>query len=150
MPVQAGRLPGSNKIGAEQNPAIIAQFGGLVGNQKLAGHVDRIGCNLIALTEESNDRWTFTILNSPVVNAFALPGGYVYVTRGLLAIANNEAELAGVLGHEILHVTMHHGEDCIRRNNRAGIGVVIGGKDGASDAVQLGVRLAGGCLARHS
>ena len=51
---------------------------------------------------------TFTVLDSPIVNAFAMPGGYVYVTRGLLALANSEAEVAGVLAHEIGHVTARH------------------------------------------
>ena len=69
-------------------------------------------------SEQPQGPWTFTVLDSPVVNAFAVPGGYIYVTRGLIALANDEAELAGVIGHEIGHVT---GEHTAQRQERAGI-----------------------------
>ena len=67
-----------------------------------------IGGRLAAATELPGENFTFTVLNSPIVNAMALPGGYVYVTRGLLALAQNEAEAAGVIGHEIGHVIARH------------------------------------------
>ncbi len=60
-------------------------------------------------SHRANLKWTFTVLDSPEVNAFALPGGYVYVTRGIMAYLDSEAELAGVIGHEIGHVTARHG-----------------------------------------
>ncbi|MEJ5755964.1 M48 family metalloprotease, partial [Salmonella enterica] len=70
-----------------------------------------------------NAPFRVTLLNSPVVNAFALPGGYVYFTRGLLALANNEAELAGVIGHEIGHVTARHTAQRYSRGVMAQLGV---------------------------
>ncbi len=157
-PLQAERAAQSNQIGAQDHPHILAQFGGAIEDAKLSAYVDRVGKSLVALTEEWQETWTFTVLDSPVVNAFALPGGYVYVTRGLLALANNEAELAGVLGHEIGHVISGHGELRIKRGNRAGLGVILGtilggvfgGQDGAADAIELGAKLASGYLAQHS
>ena len=157
-PLLAERAASSDQIGAQENPKIIAQFGGTVSDSALAEYVSKIGQSLVLHTEESHESWTFTILDSPVVNAFALPGGYVYVTRGLLALANNEAELAAVLGHEIGHVISGHGEERIKKGNRAGIGVILGtilggvfgGQDGAADAIELGAKLATGYLAQHS
>lgn len=152
------RTAGSDEIGAKEHPNILREFGGAIGNKALSDYVQNLGLSLVALTTESQERWTFTVLDSPVVNAFALPGGYVYVTRGLLALANNEAELASVLGHEIGHIIAAHGEARIRRNNQAGIGVilgtilggVLGGSEGAADAIELGSTIAGGILATHS
>jgi predicted Zn-dependent protease len=71
--------------------------------------VDRIGQKLAEQSHRSNLTFTFTVLDSPEVNAFALPGGYIYITRGIMAYLNSEEELAGVLGHEIGHVTARHG-----------------------------------------
>lgn len=104
------------KIGAQADGEIIAQYG-LYENEELSEYVSQIGQDLL---EESHLRredtpqkfrdteFTFRVLNSEVVNAFALPGGYVYVTRGLLGHLNNEAQLAVVLGHEIGHVAARH------------------------------------------
>ncbi len=105
-----GLLPASQEasIGAQQHQQIVAQYGGVYNNPQLQAYVDRVGQQVARNTERSDVRYTFTLLDSPVVNAFALPGGYVYVTRGILAVANDEAELAGVLGHEIGHVTGRH------------------------------------------
>ena len=154
----AGRQAGSDQIGAAQHPAIIAQFGGEINDKTLSKYVSSVGHKMADLTDEAGDNWTFTVLDTPVVNAFALPGGYVYVTRGLLGLANNEAELAGVLGHEIGHVISGHGERRAKRQNRVGLGVVLGtilggvlgGQDGAADAIRLGTTLAGGMLASYS
>jgi len=87
---------------------IIQQFGGTVSDQKLTGYVDRVGQTLARVSDMPNVKYRFTVLDSPMVNAFALPEGDIYVTRGLLSLANSEAELAGVLGHEIAHVTDSH------------------------------------------
>src|SRR5918994_6740609 len=65
---------------------------------------------LVAATDRPDESYRVTILNSPVVNAFALPSGRLYVTRGLLALANDSAELAAVLAHEIAHVTLRHAD----------------------------------------
>ena len=89
------------EIGREQHEQVLAQFvGGLYGDTKLQQYVTGIGDRLKNVTPLKDQKFTFSLLNSDVVNAFALPGGYVYVTRGLLALARDEAEFAGVLGHE--------------------------------------------------
>lgn len=95
--------------GAKAHPDLIAEFGGVVTGPQ-AGYVETVGKNIAVQSGLSNARsdFTVTLLNSPVNNAFAVPGGYVYVTRQLTALMNNEAELAGVLGHEIGHVAARH------------------------------------------
>lgn len=87
------------------------QFHGLYGdfeNPRLQAYVESVARPLAAVSERPGLPWTFRVVDDPQVNAFALPGGYVYVTRGILAHMNSEAELAGVLGHEIGHVTARH------------------------------------------
>ncbi len=96
------------EIGAQEHPKIIEQFGGVYDDPDLGFYVARIGANLAKYSELPDLNFTFTILNDEKVNAFALPGGYVYITRGLLAIAADEAEMAGVLAHEIGHITARH------------------------------------------
>ena len=96
------------RIGREQNSQLLEAFGGAYDDPALAAYVTRIGNTLASKAERTDVTYTFTVLNSPIVNALALPGGYIYVSRGLLALAGNEAELAGVLGHEIGHVTARH------------------------------------------
>lgn len=78
-------------------------------NPGLQSYVNGIGQALVKKSHRNNIRYTFTILDDPSVNAFALPGGYIYITTGLMAYLNSEGELAGVLGHEIGHVTARHG-----------------------------------------
>ncbi len=97
------------RIGAEQHDQILAEFGGAYDDPEVAAYVDSIGQFLVLTSERPAVGFTFTVLNSPIVNAFALPGGYVYVSRGLLALASDEAELAGVIAHEIGHVAARHG-----------------------------------------
>ncbi|MEW6312866.1 MAG: M48 family metalloprotease [Pseudomonadota bacterium] len=75
---------------------------------KLQEYVDMVGQKLARNSHRSNLEFHFTVVDSPEINAFALPGGYIYITRGLLAYLNSEAELAAVLGHEIGHVTARH------------------------------------------
>ncbi len=78
-------------------------------NDRLQAYVNSIGQQLASKSHRNNINYTFTILDDPSVNAFALPGGYVYITTGLMAYLNSEGELAGVIGHEIGHVTARHG-----------------------------------------
>ena len=92
-----------NNIGAKEHPNIIKYFGGIYKDQKLKKYISSIGNKIAQNSDMPDIRWTFTILDSPIVNAFALPGGYVYVTRGLLSLANDEAEISSVIGHEIAH-----------------------------------------------
>lgn len=78
-------------------------------NPRLQSYVNNIGQQLAQKSHRNNIKYTFTVLDDPSVNAFALPGGYIYITTGLMAYLNSEGELAGVLGHEIGHVTARHG-----------------------------------------
>lgn len=110
------------RIGAEEHPKIIAQFGGAMEGTH-AEYLRELGQRLAALSDRPQGPWTFTLLNSDVINAFALPGGYVYITRGIMALAADEAELAGVIGHEIGHVVARH---AAQRYDRQ-VGAQIGG-----------------------
>ncbi len=108
-----------------EHPKIVRQFGGEVKDPALREYVASLGNSLVRHTELAGQRFTFTVLSSDIVNAFALPGGYVYVTRGLLALADSEAELAGVLAHEIGHVTGRHGESRMTRTILAQLGLGV-------------------------
>ncbi len=96
------------RIGREEHPKIIQQFGGVYDDPEVNAYVNRIGKDLAKVSELPDLKFTFTVLDDDIVNAFALPGGYIYISRGLLGLANTEAELAGVLGHEIGHATARH------------------------------------------
>ena len=96
-------------LAREQHPRILATYGGEYSDPKLERMVARVVGTLTLDPENPNQTYQITILNSPNINAFALPGGYLYVTRGLLALANDSAELAAVLAHEMAHVTANHG-----------------------------------------
>ena len=113
-----------SKIGAEEHPKVLKEFGGAYNEGGVGSYVSSIGQRLVANSELAGQRFTFTVLDSPIVNAFALPGGYVYVTRGLIALANDEAELAGVIGHEIGHVTGRHTAQRQTRGTVAGLGAL--------------------------
>ena len=92
-----------------QHPRILATYGGEYSDPKLERMVAKVVGNLTTVSGNPAQTYRITILNSPNVNAFALPGGYLYVTRGLLALANDSAELAAVIAHEMGHVTANHG-----------------------------------------
>ncbi len=113
------------EVGRQEHPKVVAEFGGVYDEAELGGYVAMIGGALVANSELPRYPFTFTVLNSPVINAFALPGGYVYVTRGLMALANSEAELAGVLAHEIGHVTARHPAQRYSRSVIADLGVTL-------------------------
>lgn len=113
--VPAGTDPDDDVVGRREHPRIIASFGGIYSNRKAEIMLARIAGRLLEATRQSDVKFTVTVLDSPDVNAFALPGGYVYVTRGILALANDENELAAVLAHEIAHVTLKHAR---ARSNR--------------------------------
>ena len=95
-------------IGAREHPRIVASYGGLYADRQAEIVLARIVGRLLAAADQPNQKFTVTILDTPEVNAFALPGGYVYVTRGILALASDTSELAAVLAHEIAHVTLRH------------------------------------------
>ena len=112
------------RLGADEHPNILEAFGGEYQNARLQQYVDTVGRRLAAHTEYQQFSYRFTLLNSPIVNAFALPGGYVYVSRGLLTLASNEAELAGVLAHELGHVNARHSAERMGAQQLASIGVI--------------------------
>jgi predicted Zn-dependent protease len=136
------------QVGRDEHPKILAQFGGQYADAQIRDYVTRLGRSLAARSEMPELDWHFTVLNSDIVNAFALPGGYVYVTRGLLALASSEAELAGVLGHEIGHVTARHSAQRYSRGLLAqggtAIATVLGGVLLGDAGAQLGQSLVGG------
>ena len=119
------------RVGRAQHPKIVKEFGGVYGSPALRAYVNAIGGKLARSAERRELKYTFTVLNSDVVNAFALPGGYIYITRGLLALAGDEAELAAVLAHELGHITaLHHaqraGQDLLAGVLVTGLGIAIG------------------------
>ena len=111
-------------IGQQQDVEIRREMG-VYNNAELQRYVNDIGQELARRSHRPNLPWSFTIVDSPAINAFALPGGFVYVTRGLLAYLDDESELAGVLGHEIAHITARHAAQAYTRQAQAGIGLMI-------------------------
>ena len=94
-------------MGQQSDPAVVAQFG-LYPDQKLQQYINTMGDRMGKISHRPELDYQFRVVDSPVINAFAVPGGYVYFTRGIMAHFNNEAQFAGVLGHEIGHVTARH------------------------------------------
>src|SRR3989440_10449993 len=94
-------------LGRDHDQQVAASIG-IYSDSGLQRYIQQFGARLAASSERSNLPWSFRVVDDPVVNAFALPGGFIYVTRGILAHLNSEAELAGVVGHEIGHVTARH------------------------------------------
>ena len=101
-------------MGQQSDPAVTAQYG-LVDDAELQAYVSRLGMSIAEISERPQLPWSFKVVDDPIVNAFALPGGFVYVTRGILLHFDSEAELMGVLGHEVGHVTARHGASQMSR-----------------------------------
>ncbi len=146
--------------GAKAHPQILAQFGEYK-DAKVQAYVNEVGQRLAKASHRPELDWHFTVLDSPDVNAFALPGGYVYVTRGIMAYMDSEADLAGVVGHEIGHVTARHGSQRATRQQSAGIGVMAatilgvvlesqGVRGAANAASQASQGIAAGYVAKYS
>jgi len=112
-------------MGKQTDPEIIASYG-VYEDADLAGYLAGVGKRLGAASHQPNVPYTFKVLDSPVVNAFAVPGGYVYVTRGILAYLNDEAELAGVISHEIGHIAARHSAQQYSKAQAAQLGLGIG------------------------
>ncbi len=112
-------------IGKEADPQIQAAYG-LYNDQALQEYIQLKGEEMAVISHRPRLTYTFRVLDSPVVNAFALPGGYVYFTRGILAQFNNEAEFMGVLGHEIGHITARHGVRQHRNTLLSQLGLIAG------------------------
>ncbi|OYW44080.1 MAG: peptidase M48 Ste24p [Sphingomonadales bacterium 12-68-11] len=140
--------PAEAQEGARYHPQFLQEFGGAMSGPQ-AAYVTQVGRNIAVQSGLANSQsaFTVTLLNSSLDNAFAIPGGYVYVTRQLVSLMNNEAELAGVLGHEVGHVAARHSarrQQAAQRNSILGaIGAVLSGVIlGNSQLGQLGQQLA--------
>jgi predicted Zn-dependent protease len=137
---RAAYLKGAKKdraLGAREHPNLLNEFGGVYKDDKVAGYVASIGGKMVANSEIPEEPFTFTLLNSSVVNAFALPGGYVYMSRQLLGLMNDEAELASVLGHEAGHVTDRHTDKRIDKSKQVGLGSILLVLGGAVTGIDL-------------
>ena len=126
------------RLGAEQHPRLLAEFGGPYEAAE-ARYVAGLGEKL-AGAAGLGGQCTFTLVNSDVVNAFAVPGCFIYVTRGLMAIVNSEDELASVLAHEVGHIVGNHSERQQKRSVLRGLGVFAVGVLTQSDRL---ARIAG-------
>jgi predicted Zn-dependent protease len=113
------------EMGRQADAEVQASFG-LYPDEGVQAYVSRLGKSLAAGSERPNLPWTFKVVDDPTVNAFALPGGYIYLTRGLMTHLNSEAELVSVLGHEIGHVTARHSASLVSRSQLAMLGLGVG------------------------
>ena len=112
-------------LGKQSDPSIVASFG-LYTDDKMQKFLNEKGQQMAKVSHRAHLNYEFKLLDSPVVNAFAVPGGYVYFTRGIMAHFNNEAEFAGVLGHEIGHVTARHSAKQYSKQMLAQVGFIAG------------------------
>ncbi len=135
------------EIGEAGKAEMLKEMGGEVKNAALRQYVDRIGKSMARMTEGTNPTlpWEFILVDSDMINAFAMPGGKVFVTRGLAAKMTNEAQLAAVLGHEIGHVTARHINDRVTRMTGTAVLVeILAGVagDDADSVRELGMQVA--------
>ncbi|MCE9588984.1 MAG: M48 family metalloprotease [Planctomycetes bacterium] len=122
------------QLGVQAQPAFTKDNGGEIPSPAIRSYVNDLGHRLAAASERPQLPWTFTVVDSSVINAFALPGGKVFISRGLLAKMTNEAQLAGVLGHEIGHVTAQHiGQQMSQAMVLQGVVAGLGVAGGASN-----------------
>jgi predicted Zn-dependent protease len=146
LPIGQPMTASDKSAGAKAHPQILEEFGGLYEGSQ-AGYVRGVGQKIAFQSGLANSPTDFTVslLNTPVNNAFAIPGGYVYVTRQLMGLMNNEAELASVLGHEVGHVAARHSQKRNNRATKAGLGAlgaqILGGLLGGSTGAQLGQQI---------
>jgi len=113
------------KLGQTTDKSIVEMYG-IYDDEALRNYISEIGSKMVPISHRPNLKFEFKVMDSPVINAFAVPGGFVYITRGILAYLNNEAELAGVVGHEIGHVTARHSAKQYSNAQLAQVGLGLG------------------------
>ena len=134
------------QLGAQEAQQVDAQLP-MLNDAEIDQYVNSLGNAIASRTSRSDLQWHFAVVNTSDVNAFALPGGYVYVNRGVLERASNASELAGVLGHEIEHVVRRHSVKQMAQMQNANIGVALGcvlARVCDSPAAQAAINVAGG------
>lgn len=109
------------QIGEQVSTQLIARFG-VFQDAAVTKYVSLVGNVLAQVSTKPNLQWEFIVLDTEGVNAFAAPGGFVFVTKGLLGLMKNEAELAGALGHEVIHITARHSINAIKKSNAISLG----------------------------
>ena len=114
------------ELGRESDAQVREQMG-LYDDEALQQYVEQIGFEMAARSHRPDLPWSFAIVDSSVVNAFAIPGGFIYLTRGIMPYLDDEADLAGVIGHEIGHVTARHTVQAYTRASGAQLGLLVGG-----------------------
>ncbi len=122
----------------QENASAVKQQMGVYDDPKVQNYVSTIGKRLASESERPSLPWDFTVMDDPVVNAFALPGGYIFITRGILTHMNSEAEMATVVGHEIGHVTARHSVQQMTRQQIAQVGLMAGAIASKEVAQHLG------------
>lgn len=138
------------EIGRTEHRKIVAQYG-LYRNEELQAYVTRIGERISAQSSRAGLEFHFTVLNDPMINAFALPGGYIYITRGMLVHMNSESELAAVLGHEIAHVTEKHAQKSMTQSQlMKGVSLVAAIATGTTGVYELSDMFGGVLLKGYS
>jgi predicted Zn-dependent protease len=113
------------QLGRQTDEQIVASMG-LVEDEGLQRYVSQLGTRLAERSERPHLPWTFRVVDDPTVNAFALPGGFIYITRGMMSHLTSEAQLVGILGHEIGHVTARHSVNQMSRAQLANLGLGLG------------------------
>jgi predicted Zn-dependent protease len=126
------------QMGQQYDSQVVATVG-LYPDAAMQGYIQQLGARLAATSERPNLPWTFRVVNDPAVNAFALPGGFIYVTRGIMANLNSEAELASVVGHEIGHVTARHSAAEMSKQQLIGLGLMVGSAASSTVARYAGI-----------
>lgn len=131
-------MPASSEaqVGAQEHAKVEQAYGKFM-TGPIADYVNRVGQKVAANTERGDVQYKFYVIDSPMVNAFALPGGYIYISRGLMTLANSEAELAAVIGHEIGHVTARHAAERSSQGFVVGLGAaILGAATGSQQVAQ--------------
>jgi predicted Zn-dependent protease len=126
------------QVGRQEHPKILKAHGGAYSDSHIAAYVRRVGLALTRVSEVPGLAFRFFVVNDDKINAFALPGGYVYITRGLIALADDEAEMAAVLAHEIGHVTARHSAQRYSEAMAMNLGLTVFGIVGSAAGVPAG------------